>query len=296
MELNQIEAFATIAQEEGFSRAATVLHLSQPAISRRISLLERELGATLFERVHGGAILTEAGETFLPYARRVLATVGDGMAVIRALSEREQGTIRLALVGTLASTDLTDRIKQFRSAYPDVKVMLQTARSVEVSALVQSGEVHFGLRYFEDTHQTVVSQLVEMEPLVVVCSSMRETADCGPPDVACLADLAWISYPTDRGSSGEPFTQLVERQLISAGLHDKELIAIDSLTAQKRLIEADFGFGLLPVSSIQEEVRLGTLRVLDMPILQTEIPVMIVHRKDGYLSKAANRFLEEMIA
>ena len=64
MELSQLEAFVTIAQHQGFSRAAAVLHLSQPAISRRVSLLEDELGVSLFDRVHGGALLTRAGETF----------------------------------------------------------------------------------------------------------------------------------------------------------------------------------------------------------------------------------------
>lgn len=296
MEINQIEAFVTIAQEGGFSRAAEILHLSQPAISRRINLLEKEVGSTLFERVHGGAILTEAGETFLPYARNVLATIGDGTAAIQALSEQEQGTIRLALVGTLASTDLTVRLKQFRAAYPEVKIMLRTARSIEVSTLVQSGEVHFGLRYFSDPNQKIISQTVEKESLVPVCSAQHHFAEKEPPDVNCLAGLPWISFPLSKGSSGEQFTRLLERQMMIAGLHDHEMITIDSLTAQKRLIEADFGFGVLPISSIQEELRLGTLQVLEIPLLQTEVPVMIIYREHSYLSKAAHSLLQKLVA
>jgi DNA-binding transcriptional LysR family regulator len=88
MEMSQIEAFVTIAQVQGFSRAATLLHLSQPAISRRIHLLERELGIALFERVHEGALLTEAGQTFLPYAHRILAAAGDGLEAVQALQQR----------------------------------------------------------------------------------------------------------------------------------------------------------------------------------------------------------------
>jgi DNA-binding transcriptional LysR family regulator len=75
MELSELEAFVTISRAGGFTRAAELLHLSQPAISRRIELLERELGAPLFERLPSGIRLTEAGLALLPYAQQVLAAV-----------------------------------------------------------------------------------------------------------------------------------------------------------------------------------------------------------------------------
>ena len=295
MEMNQIEAFVTIAQVEGFSRAATILHLSQPAISRRISLLERELGVTLFERVHGGALLTEAGRTFLPFARQVLAATRDGLEAIQLLEQQEQGTIKLALVGTLASTNLTTRLLEFRKTYPQVRLILRTARSKEVSALVQSGEVHLGLRYFADPHPGIVSQLVEEEAVVVACSAQHEFTDGLPSQPHELAGLTWVGFPTGESSSSEPFALVLQQQLIISGLTDAEIITIDSLTAQKRLIEADFGIGLLPISSIQEELQLETLSILDIPALQTTVPVMVLHRKQGYLSKATRSLLDELV-
>ena len=68
VEIDHIETFVTIVRRGGFTRAATSLHLSQPAISRRLHLLERELGRPLFDRARGGARLTEAGRAFLPHA------------------------------------------------------------------------------------------------------------------------------------------------------------------------------------------------------------------------------------
>lgn len=295
MELAQIEAFVMIAQVQGFSRAATMLHLSQPAISRRISLLERELNATLFERVHGGVLLTEAGHTFLPFARQVLAATRDGIEAIQALEQQEQGTIKLALVGTLASTNLTARLLQFREAFPQVRLILRTARSNEVSAMVQSGEVHLGLRYFADPHPEIMSQLVETESLVVVCSTQHRFTEGAPSNPHELASISWVSFPIGEGASGEPFAQVLEQQLRLSGLTDVEIITIDSLTAQKRLIESDFGLGLLPVSSIQEELQLGTLSILDIPALQTRVPVMVLHRKQGYLSRATRSLLDELV-
>jgi DNA-binding transcriptional LysR family regulator len=80
MQLDQLEAFVTIARVGTLTRAAATLHLSQPAVSRRLTLLERELGAPIFERVRAGVVLTTAGHAFMPFAESVLAGVRDGSA------------------------------------------------------------------------------------------------------------------------------------------------------------------------------------------------------------------------
>jgi DNA-binding transcriptional LysR family regulator len=295
MEMNQIEAFVMIAQVQGFSRAASMLHLSQPAISRRISLLEDELGVTLFERVHGGALLTEAGQTFLPFARQILAGARDGIEAVKAVERQELGSINLALVGTLASTGLTARLLEFRRIYPQVRLKMRTARSNEVSAMVQYGEANLGLRYFAGPHQEIGSRLVDEESLVVVHSTHHNFPQGPPSKPLELSGVPWIGFPTGEGSSGEPFARILTQQLARAGLTTPEIITIDSLTAQKRLIEADFGFGLLPESSVQEELRSGTLSIVKIPELETTVPIMVLYRKQGYLSKAARSLLELLI-
>ncbi len=106
--------------------------------------------------------------------------------------------------------------------------------------------------------------------------------------------VPWVGFPRGVPSSGEPFARAVEQQLIRCGMGDAEYVAIDSLTAQKRLIEADFGVGLMPASSVEEEARLGTLRVLSIAALETVVPVMVVYRRNGYLSGAARRLLASL--
>src|SRR2546427_12255588 len=75
MELDHVETFVAIVRRGGFTRAASALHLSQPAVSRRLDLLEREVGRPLFDRTRGGARLTEAGRAVLPPAEGLLASV-----------------------------------------------------------------------------------------------------------------------------------------------------------------------------------------------------------------------------
>src|SRR6516164_1259010 len=89
----------------------------------------------------------------------------------------------------------------------------------------------------------------------------------------------------------DSFAHLVARQLASAKLGDVQVMTIDSLTAQKRLIEADIGIALLPESSIQEELWLGTLRTIGISSLQTTVPIHVLHRKSGYLTGASRTLL-----
>src|SRR5258705_8553712 len=118
MELDHVEAFVAIVRRGGFTRASAALHLSQPAISRRVHLLEGELGAPLFERIRGGAVLTEAGRAFLPHAEALLASMRDGVEAVGALKGGDRGTVTLAIVGTLASTRLTDRLRRVPRGVP----------------------------------------------------------------------------------------------------------------------------------------------------------------------------------
>jgi DNA-binding transcriptional LysR family regulator len=291
MEMIEIEAFVAVARHGGLTRAATALQISQPAVSRRLDLLERELGARLFERQRGGMRLTDAGTAFLPHAQQVLASARDGVAAVQALEQEDRGNITLALVGTLASTRLTAELRHFRAAHPRVRLMLRTARSDEVSTMVREGDAHLGLRYFADPHPDLVSLSVAEERLVVVCAA--DTGPAGREDctAADLAGMPWVAFPTDAGSSGEGFARVLQQQLLRLGLDRAEIIPVDSLTAQKRLIEAGFALGLLPESSVEEEAQIGTLRRLAVPGMEAAVPIVLVHRHNAYLSGAVRGLL-----
>ena len=296
MEIDQVEAFVAIVRGRGFTRAASALHLSQPAVSRRLDLLERELGAPLFERIRTGVILTEAGKAFLPHAEALLVSMRDGMEAVRALEGTDRGAITLALVGTLASTTLTGCLQAFRETYPRVQLRLRTALSHEVSALVRRGDATLGLRYDTDPHPELVSKVIHDEPRVVVCSPRHRLARSRQVEPSMLAGEAWIGFPARPDGPEEPYGSSLRQCLAACGLGTAEIIAIDSLTAQKRMVEAGFGLGLLPESSVDEELRVGTLHILKVPALRVTIPVVLIHRRRAYLSGAARQLIEVLAA
>jgi DNA-binding transcriptional LysR family regulator len=235
-------------------------------------------------------VLTEAGRAFLPYAEAVLASLKDGTEAVRGLERGERGAVSVVLVGTLASTKFASMLRQFGQRHPHVKLELRTANSQEVSDLVRRGEATLGLRYFTDAGPGLVSEVVMEEALVVACSPEHRLAGRRVRDPGALAGERWVTFPPQRRGR-EPFTTVLEQRLGAAGIEAAEIVRIDSLTAQKRFVEAGFGIALLIESSVQEELRLGTLQIIDVPALRGGLPVTLVRRQNGYLSGAAQNLV-----
>jgi DNA-binding transcriptional LysR family regulator len=288
MNLHDLETFVSIARLGGVTRAAGRLHRSQPAITRRIKLLEEHLGAPLLERGRSGAMLTEAGRTFLPYVEAALAALKDGTQAVQALQGGDHGAVSLAIVGTLAATTIVEQLRRFSARHRNARLELRTANSFEVSDMVRRGEVSLGLRYFADASPELISRQISEERIEVVCSAQHKWGGKRLRDPAQLRTDQWFSLPMTRHH--DSFAHLAARQLASAGL-DVPVMTIDSMTAQKRLIEAGIGIALLPESSIREELRLGTLRTIDVSHLQTTVPIHVLYRKNGYLTGASRTLL-----
>jgi DNA-binding transcriptional LysR family regulator len=290
MDIDGIRTFVAIAELGGFTRAGGRLHRSQPAISRRLSLLEQELGAPLVERVRGRAQLTEAGRAFLPHAEAALAALKDGQEAVRGLEAGLSGQITLALVGTLADTQIVAVLRQFARKAKHVRIELRTASSTEVTDLVRRGEAMLGLRYAETSRRELASHPAGNEAMLVVAAPDHALAGRRIPNARRLGAERWIGFPpsrTDRSSHGD----ILARQLIRAGLDEAEVTLIDSLTAQKRLAQAGFGLALVPASSVRDELRTRALVALDVPAMRTSIPITAIHRRSAYLSPAAKLLL-----
>lgn len=289
MDIEGIRTFLAIAELGGFTSAGRRLHRSQPAISRRLGLLEQELSAPLFERLRGRARLTEAGRAFLPHAEAALASIKDGQEAVRGLQAGIGGAVSLALVGTLADTQIVGTLRAFAARAKGVRLELRTATSRGVTDLVRRGEATLGLRYFPSERPELVSLDAGSEAMLVVAAPGHRLAGRRVTQTRRLAGERWVGFPPTPGDRDSG--QVLARQLIVAGLEGADVTFIDSLTAQKRLAQAGFGLALVPESSVRDELRQGALVALDIPAMRTRIPIAAVHRRNGYLSPAATALL-----
>ncbi|WP_163506779.1 LysR family transcriptional regulator [Fodinicola acaciae] len=294
MDVEALRTFVAIHRSGGITRAATTLFRSQPAVSRRLTLLEKELGVALFERTAAGVVLSEAGQALLPFAETALAALKDAEDAVHAVRSQASGPLAIALVGTLASTELTPALRRFADEHPAVELRLRTATSSEVSDLVRRADVTIGLRYGSDASPELVCDSLFGERRLMAAAADHHLVGAR----LALSDLAaerWIAFPEPPGRP-EVSARFARQLYDAAGVAERDILRVDSLTAQKRLVEAGFGIALLPLSGMREELAAGTLAVLDVTDLDVSAPVVVVTRAGGYLSTAARTLLRELRA
>jgi DNA-binding transcriptional LysR family regulator len=290
MTFEELETFVRIATGAGFTHTARQLARSQPAISRRIRKLEESLDTPLFERVGRGVRLSNAGRAFLPHAERALGALRDGERAARESAENAAGplALRLAIVGTLADSHVVDVLREIQARFAGASVELRTANSREVSDLVRRGEADLGLRYFPDPDPKLESIPLGAEPVRVVVAAGHRIRARRVRDLRAFDGDTWLGFPADQRN---PEASL-ERRLLAAGVPDPRITPVDSLTAQKRLVEAGLGIALLPQSSFREELRVGSLRAIEVESWNAEQPVVVVRRRSGHHGPLAHAFLE----
>lgn len=291
MDSDALHTFLTVHRRGGISNAAKILHRSQPAISRRIALLEQELGVPLFERVAGRTRLSDAGRVLIPYAERAVAAAEDAEQAVRALTRQNCGPVSLVVTGTLADGRLSNIMKRFARENPGATLALRTATSAEVSDLVRRGEATIGLRYNADRSADLDYEPVLTERLRVVCAPDHPLAGKRVKRLAELRDERWIAFPETRGRR-ETAAAHVFALFLTHGLGEVAWTAVDSLTAQKRLVESGFGLALLAASHVAEEFRTASIATIAVGDLAADQTVALVTRRGGFLSAAAQRLLE----
>jgi DNA-binding transcriptional LysR family regulator len=145
MELRHLRYFVAVGEVLNFTKAATRLHVAQPALSRQVSDLEEELGVDLLRRTSHGVILTEEGKLFLEEARGILKRADESVTKVRALARGEFGELQVGYVPPLDLHILPRALAEFQKTTPGVKVVLHDLGSDEICNELRTGMLHLGL-------------------------------------------------------------------------------------------------------------------------------------------------------
>lgn len=159
---------------------------------------------------------------------------------------------------------------------------------------MKRGEAEIGLRYFEDQDLGLESIRLGEEKAYVIVGRSHGIRAKRVKDLLRFENENWLGFPPEKDQV-DSFGRLLERELKAAGLFDPRITIVDSLTAQKRLVEAGYGIGLMPLANCREEVRIGSLRKIDVAGLNARLPVVAVRRKKAYRTKQADAFLELLV-
>jgi len=251
--LSQIAAFVEVAGRRSVSRAAEALFVTQPALTARLQGLERDLGARLFVRTPRGMKLTQAGESFLPYAVRALDSLTDGRMQVNALERGGAGRLAIGAAPAVSTYVLPGWLKRFAQSHPRVEVRVRTGHSEEMLDLVLREQVDVGLvRALQ--HRDISNIPLYEDRLILVVDPTHPFARSKGIRLAEISGQQLILF--DRTSSYHELTSALFRR---AGISPTGVMELDNIDAAKKMVEQGFGVALLPHTSVADELDAGTL-------------------------------------
>ena len=209
--IQALRCFITVAREGTVSRAATLLHLTQPAVSLQLKGLEENTGLQLFNRTPGGFTLTEAGAALLPLAHRTVSASADFRTAADSLRESLRGTLRVGTIQDPESIRLGPFVRSLATSSKKTEVFLRYGMTDDVLAQIGRGELDVGYYVDATPPECLASRILseraiddgkfELMPLMRFdyrVIAPREWSDkVLGKDWADLADLPWIATPYD---------------------------------------------------------------------------------------------------
>ncbi|WP_128437327.1 LysR family transcriptional regulator [Streptomyces cyaneus] len=211
--VRDLRYFVTVAEELHFTRAAERLYVSQPALSKQVRALERQLGVELFRRDPQGVALTEAGLALLPHARRVLDAWAEGAAALEAARAAARGTLVVGMSTSPGRGGLLPAIRsRFTAAYPETVLRLRQVSWEDPTAGLAGGDADVAFVWLplpdaERYAWTVVAQ----EPRLVALPESHPLASRAEIDFRDLLDEPFLALPASAGPLRDYWLALEER-------------------------------------------------------------------------------------
>jgi DNA-binding transcriptional LysR family regulator len=280
----QLGIFEAVARHLSYTRAAEALHLSQPAVSMQIKQLEENVGLPLFEQLGKKIYLTEAGRELSHYSRVIEQQLSEAESVLGELKGLHRGKLKISVAST-ANYFIPTLLGSFSRRYPDVTVSLDVTNRETLLRQLTENTADLVVMGQPPAEADVEAQVFMDNPLVVVAPPGHTLAKEKKIPLARLQEETFLLR-----ESGSGTRIAMERFFNGRGMRLRTGMEVGSNEAIKQSVQAGLGLGLLSRATIEQELALQRLVVLDV----AEFPIMrqwfVVHRKGKRLSAAAAAF------
>ncbi|HEY5197036.1 MAG TPA: LysR substrate-binding domain-containing protein [Solirubrobacteraceae bacterium] len=292
LDLNRLRVLREVGRHGSFSAAAAALTYTQPAISRQIATLERELGATLVERNPRGVRLTDAGEALVVHIDAILARLADAEAEVRAIGELRGGRLRMSAFPTVAATIAPLAIAAFRRAYPDVTLTLTMAEPADALPRLACGELDIALSLGgigEPLAPGIDHLWLLDDPMYIALPAAHPLAHRQRISLGDFRHEEWMLGTT----TSCPDSRIFSTACRAAGFEPNLTFENDDYAAIAGFVAAGVGIAMIPdlaATSVRGDIVLRSLGT-DGPVRQ----IVAATRANGYHSPATRAMLATLV-
>lgn len=289
-----MRSLLAVAESGAITDAALKLRITQPALSRRIAQLEQELGVALLTRSRRGISLTAAGERAVAEAQVLIARYEQLRQDVTALTNLEQGTIRVGGGATAVSFILPGAIAGFQAEHPGVRFEVKEAGSAEVAGDVASGRLELGMVTLANPHKDLVVQPLMEDRIVPICSpshplaKAQATARSRALRSADLHGQSLVGF-----EAGSAIRRIIDQWLTRAGIEMNVVMELRSIPAIVRMVASTHHLAFVSHISVRDG---SEVRVLAPSGLDIRRELAVVWRRDRQLSPAAAAFARRLRA
>lgn len=282
MDFRQLEMFHAVAENSSFTLAGQQLYVAQSAISRKIRLLEEELGEKLFKRVNKRVFLTQAGEVMLRYTRRVFQELRNASLEVSEITQMQRGTIRIGSGMTACMYLLPPIIVKFRSRFPKVEIRVVTGSAEMLIPQIRNSVLDMGILTLPvDSADLQVIPFTTEEMVVVVSPRNRLLGSRKSIAAEELKD-----YPMILFGRGTATRQLIDTYFERIGHYPNVAMESQDVASIKPLVAIDLGVSLLPLRAVATEAKRGELHYLRIRGEKLERSIGLVFQNSDYKPRA----------
>jgi DNA-binding transcriptional LysR family regulator len=282
MDTHQLSAFIAVAESSSFTQAADSLHLTQPAVSKRINLLEQFLGNRLFDRIGRRVKLTEAGQILLPHAKKILREMEDTRNAVQNLSAAVSGRLAVASSHHVGLHRLPPVLKEYAVNYPDVAIDIAFLDSEKAYELIVHGDIEVAVVTLSNAGMEKIHGLKLWGDDLHVMTSPRH------PLIRFkqvnLKDL--LDYPAILPGRNTFTRQLIDGVFQEQGLQLEIEMSTNYLETIKMMVSVGMAWSVLPKTMLD-----STLRVLPVRTFRLQRNLGYIYHREHTLSNAASAFI-----
>jgi LysR family transcriptional regulator, nitrogen assimilation regulatory protein len=295
MNLRQLESFVRVAELGSFSKAARVLDIAQPALSRQVRLLETDLHETLLLRNGRGVSLTPGGRRLFEHGVQILQQVAQARVDLGAKRDAPVGQVTIGLPPSIGRRLTQPLIEGFRAELPQARVTIVEGLSATIAEWIASGRADLGLLYNPEPSAALEIAPLLREPLCLVQPAGRGRKPL--PTTVALEELG--AYPLIVPERHQSLRRLLETQATLAGVALDISCEVSSIPAIIDLVCARIGNAVLNASAVAASGRAARLRV--RRIVQPELPSVLclaqaATKPPTPLTRQARKMLTALVA
>lgn len=286
MNIRKLQIFYATAINLNMTKVAREFYISQPSVSQVIKEVEEEVGAILFDRIGKKIYLTNEGEIYLNYARRIINLYEEASEKIKEISNKECGKLRIGASTTIGIYILPDIIREFVEVHGGIEISLIIENTSIIENLILENKIDFALVEGKVYSDEINKKTIWKDEVVFICSDKNTLKESDNISVEDIENQKLIMREIGSGTR-----EIIEAYMIDRNINYKVFMELGNTEAIKKSVEAGLGIGCISTLCIEGDYENRRIHTLRLEKEKIERDLILITHKDKFINNNMKEFI-----